>query len=304
MKPWSFKPAEFIPFRDTKAIEKVIRIKRKDFDKHQNPDYRITIMPDSEVGFRWVADMFHRIVSARDEGRKVVIITPNPARCYMQVAYLINRFKVDCKHVYTFNMDEYANEDGQTPPESWPLSFMYAFKKFFWSEIDPKLRPPEKQVRGPDSKTIKDYSRTIADMGGADICYSGPGWTGHVAFVDPDSPQFKSRDLKEFLKKGARISRLSPFTIAQNSLHGFFGASGNLCAVPPMAATIGPADVAGAKNRIDIHSLVTHGSFSSWQRRLSWAGGPHSQPVQPPRRAPPARPAPGRTRPRPSRLRS
>lgn len=266
MTKWTFQPAPFIPFRDVKAIEKVIKIKRADFAKHRNPDYRITIMPDSEVGFRWVTDMFYRIQSARDEGRRVVLITPNPARCYMQVAYLINRFKVDCKHVHTFNMDEYANERGQTPPESWPLSFMYAFKKFFWAEIDPTLRPPERQMQGPSTKNIKYYSRMIEDMGGADMCYSGPGWTGHVAFVDPDSPQFNSRNLKEFLKKGARISRLSPFTIAQNSLHGFFGASGNLCAVPPMAATIGPADVVAAKNRLDIHSLTTQGSFSSWQR--------------------------------------
>jgi glucosamine-6-phosphate deaminase len=59
---------------------------------------------------------------------------------------------------------------------------------------------------------------------------------------------------------------MSPFTLAQNSLHGSFGASGNLCAVPPMAATIGPADVAASKNRIDIHSLSVNGAFASWQR--------------------------------------
>jgi len=23
----------------------------------------------------------------------------------------------------------------------------------------------------------------ITDLGGADICYSGPGWTGHLAFI-------------------------------------------------------------------------------------------------------------------------
>jgi len=33
----------------------------------------------------------------------------------------------------------------------------------------------------------------IEDAGGADICYSGPGWTGHVAFVDPDAPEFRPR---------------------------------------------------------------------------------------------------------------
>ena len=62
------------------------------------------------------------------------------------------------------------------------------------------------------------------------------------------------------------LCRLSPFTLAQNSLHGSFGSSGNLCAVPPMAATIGPADVVAAKNRIDMHGLTVHGSFASWQR--------------------------------------
>ena len=183
-----------------------------------------------------------------------------------RVAYLINKFRVDCRHVYTFNMDEYADEEGQTAPESWPLGFMRAFKEYFWSQIDPELRPPEEQMQGPTTDNINDYSKMIVDAGGADACYSGPGWTGHVAFVEPDAPEFQAEDVEQFLMMGARICRLSPFTIAQNSLHGSFGASGNLCAVPPMAATVGAADVAAAKNRIDIHSLTVHGSFASWQR--------------------------------------
>jgi len=110
-------------------------------------------MPDDQVGFYWVSDMFWRIKTAADEGRRCVIITPNPARCYMQVARLINLFKVDCKHVWTFNMDEFANEDGQTAPEDYPQGFMCAFKNYFWSQIDPKLRPPEKaRFRGPQTE--------------------------------------------------------------------------------------------------------------------------------------------------------
>ena len=266
MKTWTFSPAEFIPFRDRQAIEKVIRIRKKDMARHPNRDYRITVMPDAEVGFRWVADMFRRIQAAAEAGRKVVLITPNPARCYLQVAHLINASKVDCRHVYTFNMDEYADEEGRTPPESWPLGFMHAFKKYFYSAIEPKLRPPERQIRGPTTKNIADYGKMIADMGGADVCYSGPGWTGHLAFIEPDAPEFQAASLDDFLRMGPRVCRLSPFTIAQNSLHGSFGASGNLCAVPPMAATIGPAEVVGAKHRIDMHALTVQGSFTSWQR--------------------------------------
>lgn len=68
---------------------------------------------------------------------------------------------------------------------------------------------------------------------------------------------------------GTRICTLSPFTIAQNSLHGCFGASGDLTAVPPKAATVGPAEILAAKHRIALHSITVGGSFQSWQRLTS-----------------------------------
>ena len=68
---------------------------------------------------------------------------------------------------------------------------------------------------------------------------------------------------------GPRVCTLSPFTIAQNSMHGSFGASGDLCAVPPKAATIGPAEVIGAKHRIDLHAIAVGGSKISWQRFMT-----------------------------------
>jgi hypothetical protein len=105
----------------------------------------------------------------------------------------------------------------------------------------------------------------LADLGGADICYSGPGWTGHLAFIEPDAPEFAG-SLAEWKKMGPRVCTFSPFTIAQNSLHGCFGCSGDLCAVPPKAATIGPAEVIGSKHRIDMHAITVDGSFASWQR--------------------------------------
>ena len=49
-------------------------------------------------------------------------------------------------------------------------------------------------------------------------------------------------------------------------MHGSFGASGDLCAVPPKAATIGPAQVIAAKHRIDLHAISVGGSHISWQR--------------------------------------
>ena len=266
MKAFTYSPSEFIPFRDQKVVERVCKIKRKDITKHWNPGFHITVLADADIEFLWVADLFHRIKQSADAGRKLVLIMPNPWPSYAKVAYLINKFRVNCRHVHTFNMDEYANEHGDIAPESWPLGFAHAFKKYFYSQIDRKLRPPEKQIQGLTNKNLKNYGRMIADLGGADICYSGPGWTGHLAFIEPDAPEFAVASFEEWKLLGPRVCTLSPFTIAQNSLHGSFGLSGNLCAVPPKAATIGPAEVIAAKHRIDLHAISVGGSPVSWQR--------------------------------------
>jgi len=265
MAKFKWSPAKFIPFRDMKAIERCRQIKRKDITKHWNPDFRIQVLAADKIEPKWINDIFQRIKQSADEGRQLVMIMPNPWPNYVKVAALINKHKVSCRHVHTFNMDEYADEHGNIAPLSWEFGFGYAFKKFFYSAINPKLRPPEKQVHAFTNKNIKSYGKMIADLGGADICYSGPGWTGHLAFIEPDAPEFAG-SLAEWKKMGPRVCTLSPFTIAQNSLHGCFGASGDLAAVPPKAATIGPAEVIGAKHRIDMHAISVGGSFQSWQR--------------------------------------
>jgi glucosamine-6-phosphate deaminase len=212
-----------------------------------------------------VADMVKRIKHAAETGEKLVMILPNPCPTYRHVARLINALQIDCRHVYAFAMDEYADENGNIAPPEWECSFTYAMFKYFYYNLEPHLRPPVSQFVGFTNKNIMDYSRMIADMGGADICYSGPGWTGHLAFIEPDAPEFNA-PLEIWKEMEARIVTLSPFTLAQNSLHGIFGKSGNLAAVPPKAATIGPADVIRSKNRMDTHAITVHGTGTAWQR--------------------------------------
>ena len=269
MTDFEYSPSQHVPFRDKAVLERVRRIKRADIAKHPNPDFRITVFKDgAEIEFRFLMDMFHRIKTASDEGRRLVMIIPQPYPAYARIAYLINLFRVDCRNLYTFNMDEYANEDGVIAPETWPWGFTYSLKNNLYAHIDEGLRPPESQMVGLTNENLADYGKMIADLGGADICYSGPGWTGHLAFIEPDAPEFAG-DLEAWKKMGPRIVTLSPFTLAQNSLHGSFGMSGDLAAVPPKAATIGPAEVIGAKHRIDMHALLVHGTLTTWQRLIS-----------------------------------
>jgi glucosamine-6-phosphate deaminase len=212
--------------------------------------------------------MFYRIKTAADQGKTCTLILPNPNHGYIKLAHILNRFHVHCGHLHVFIMDEYADENGNVAPESFPQGFMRSFKSYFYRQLDPALRPPEEQIHGPTTRNIADYGRMIADVGGADACYSGPGWTGHLAFIEPDAPEFEA-ELEAWKTMGPRIVTLSPFTIAQNSLHGSFGMSGDLALVPPKAATIGPAEVIGAKYRMQQHALSVAGTAVSWQRLVT-----------------------------------
>jgi glucosamine-6-phosphate deaminase len=265
---FAYSPSRWVPFRDKAVLEKVRNIKKEDLTKHDNPKLNISIVKDDEAEFIFVTDMFYRIKQAADKNEKVVLILPNPAPSYRKVAYLINKFKINCKNLYTFAMDEYANEDGRIAPETWRYGFTYAMMDNFYYQIEAGLRPPIEQFQAPNNKNIYDYGKKIADMGGADVCYSGPGWTGHLAFIEPDAPEFNA-PLEEWKKMGPRIVTLSPFTLAQNSLHGSFGMSGDIALVPPKAATIGPAEVIASKARLEIHALSIHNTDTAWQRLMS-----------------------------------
>ena len=265
---FEYSPSACVPFRDKEALAKARAIKKEDITKHANPDFKIQIMNADEIEMVLVADMFYRIKQSDDEDKKVVLILPNPVPTYRKVAYLINKFRVNCRNLHCFAMDEYANEHGEVAPEDWRLGFTYAMKHNLLYAIDEALRPAEKQIVGFTTKNVNDYSKMITDAGEADACYSGPGWTGHLAFIEPDAPEFDA-PLEEWKQMGARICTLSLLTLAQNSLHGSFGMSGDIAAVPPKAATIGPRDVIASKSRIDMHSLGVHGTMTSWQRLMT-----------------------------------
>jgi glucosamine-6-phosphate deaminase len=265
MSEFTYEAAKCVPFRDKEVIARCRAIKREDIEKHPNPDFRIKVVQDEDATFIWFADLVSRLKLASDSGEKVVMILPNPWPGYRHVARIINRCRINCKNFWAFAMDEYADQDGNIAPESWEFGFSHAMLKYFYYEIDEDLRPPREQFVCFCDVGINDYSKMLADQGGADICYSGPGWTGHLAFIEPDAPELQA-PLEEWKTFGAKIVTLSPFTLAQNSLHGCFGRSGDLSMVPPKAATIGPADVIAAKHRFDTHGITIAGTLSSWQR--------------------------------------
>ena len=176
--------SKFIPFRDAEACARVRNIKRADITKHPNPKFRIRVIDDLTTFYtEFALDIVGRIKRKLDAGKKFVGILPvGPTPQYEVAARMINELKISCRHVHTFNMDEYADENGNTAPLSWEGSFQAAMWDNFFNKIDAKLRPPARQIHFPDSKNISSYSRMIEDAGEADVCYGGIGWCGHIAF--------------------------------------------------------------------------------------------------------------------------
>jgi len=185
MSEFNFEPAPFVPFRDKEVIARCRVIKREEITRHPNPDFKIQVIKDEDLAFIWFGDIISRLIRASGSGEKFVMIVPNPWPGYRHVARIINQCRIDCRNFWGFAMDEYADQDGNVAPESWELGFGHAMLKFFYYEIDKDLRPPREQfVLFSDLKDVSEYSRKLADLGGADICYSGPGWTGHLGFIE------------------------------------------------------------------------------------------------------------------------
>jgi 6-phosphogluconolactonase/glucosamine-6-phosphate isomerase/deaminase len=269
MSNFIFEPSDFVPFKDKAVLEMVRKIHGKDLEKYSNDKMKIKVIKNPHPII--IGDMFTRIKMSDDLDKKQVLILGNPEpETYIPVAELINYHKVNCRNVYLFAMDEWADQDGNIAPISYKAGFAHSLLNYFYYQIDEKLRMPLDHVFYPTNENIKYYSKLITETGegGADVCYSSPGWSGHIAFVDP-SPEFLTEDIEEYLEQEARIVTLHPLTICQNSLHGIFGQSGDIANVPPKAATIGPADVVRSRVRIELHALLTMGTFVSWQRMTS-----------------------------------
>jgi glucosamine-6-phosphate deaminase len=274
---FSFGLSSFIAFRDQAACERARRIRREDFTRHPNADFRISVVDEPAALYAAFADdLVDRIRAARAVGEPLVVILPaGPLRQYELAARTINRERLSLRHVHTFNMDEFANEDGVTAPTSWPGSFQRAMWKRFFSLIDAALRPPEEQIHFPTTEAIRDYSARIEALGGADVCYGGIGWSGHVAFWEPHLGAEFDGDLERYKAAGARLVELHPITVMQSALQSF---GGDWSAVPPCANTIGPRDVLRAKHR-SFWLAGGSGGDVSWQRFIARlvAHGPVSE---------------------------
>lgn len=263
---------EWYPFKDQSEIDRVRKITKEDIlamdGRHpSNPNIRLDVLKDEEFEMVMLTDMVKRIIDSDVNDRKCVMVMCNPNPTYRKVAYMLQELKVNMRNVKFYMMDEWADEDGNIAPLSYRAGFGHAFQEFMIKNIQ-GLGFRDENFIYHSNETTPVFTKMLEEDGEADIIYSGPGWPGHLAFIDPVDDWFKPT-MEEYLEQGAKVARLHPLTIAQNSLHGAFGYSGDISKVPPKGAMMGPRDAMKAKNVLDMHGITTAGTKVTWQRLTS-----------------------------------
>ncbi len=210
-------------------------------------DIPITILPDMETYYKHLGRHMADIIIANNKaGRHTSFILPvGPTQQYPEFAKMVNEEKIDCRNVYTFNMDEYLDWQGKMIPESHPMSFKATMKELLWSRIEDPLRIPAEQMFFPDSRCPEKMDKAFDKYGPVNCCYAGVGYHGHVAFNEGVVSRWYKIPEDDFLNARTHIVALADDTFVINSVRE---AGGNCEIFPPFAITIGMKDIMASKH--------------------------------------------------------
>lgn len=176
---------------------------------------------------------------AREAGKKLAMILPvGPMGMYKWASYFLNEWDVDCSHVYTFNMDEWSDDEGNTLANTDSASFEFSMKQAFFNKLNKTV--PECQRNFATKDNLPTYPEKIAALkaeGAKLVLVYGIGRMCHIAFWEPQFGE-EYATFEEWKKAPYRIAaKLHPLTIEQNALTSF---KSRTTLVPCRANTIGP----------------------------------------------------------------
>lgn len=206
-----------------------------------------------------------QIKLAGEAGQKLAMILPvGPMGMYKWAVYFLKAWKVDCKHVYTFNMDEWSDAEGNTLPSDNSASFEYSMKQAFFNPLG-EYTIPESQRNFATKENLPTYPekiKALKEEGAKLVLVFGIGRMCHIAFWEPQFGAEFATD-EEWAKQCYRIgAKLHPLTIEQNALTSF---KSRTTLVPCRANTIGPGLFLQA-------DYIIGGADGTLGRGMQWQG--------------------------------
>ena len=206
-----------------------------------------------------------QIKNARERGEKLAMILPvGPMGMYKWAVYFLTEWKINCDHVYTFNMDEWSDSEGNTVPADSTSSFEYSMKQAFFNPLG-ELTIPENQRNFATKENLPTYQEKIAALkaeGAKLVLVFGIGRMCHIAFWEPQfAVEYASE--AEWKQDCYRIAaKLHPLTIEQNAITSF---KSRTTLVPCRANTVGP----GLMFQAD---YIIGGADGALGRGMGWQG--------------------------------
>ncbi len=262
---FEFAPAEWLPMQDREMLDRIGLMSVADHQGkiYENPDFEVQVVYDVHNYF--ATDLFHRIRMSDVQDKKLVVILPSPENAvFISCVESLNKYQVSCRNVHVFFLYEYANEKGDVAPWQSPYSRSGHFMRYFYNRLEEHLRMPLEQVHFWTRENTASYSDLIAAEGGADVAYTAMSWSGGIGAIDYES--FPAETMEEFLAMGSRYVTPMMEMQAHDSLRGMFGCSGDIGNVPPCCVTVGPRDLAAARERVDVEYLSACGGNPSLQK--------------------------------------
>ncbi|MHB1001378.1 MAG: sugar phosphate isomerase family [Armatimonadota bacterium] len=180
------------------------------------------------------------IRNAREAGQEIAFILPvGPMGMYKWAVYFLKQWNIKCDHVHGFNMDEWADGEGNTLPSTSPEAFQFAMEEAFYNPLG-ELTVPKEQRHFAVKSELPAYKEKILALkakGAKLVLVFGIGRMCHIAFWEPHfAAEFDT--LEEWKNQEYRLgAMLHPLTIEQNAITSF---KSRTTLVPACANTIGP----------------------------------------------------------------
>ena len=208
-------------------------------------------------------EIANEIKKANERKEKIAFILPvGPMGMYKWAVYFLKEWNVSCKNVWCFNMDEWADAEGNTI--TGEASFQNAMETAFYNPLG-ELTVPKDHRNFATKENLPTYPEKISALkkeGAKLVLVYGIGRMCHIAFWEPQfGSEFASNE--EWLKQPYRIAaKLHPLTIEQNAITSF---RSRTSMVPCRANTVGPAILFQADYAIG-------GADGIFSRGMQWQG--------------------------------
>ena len=191
----------------------------------KNSKIPVRVMQTEPDMMEEIAELMASVIEKNNaKGEKTVIICPvGPIGQYPIFAQKVNERNISLQNCWFINMDEYLVGDDETIPYENPLSFKATMDRVLYSQVRKELLMPTSQRLFPEPKKEAEIDALFEKLGKVDLCLTGVGINGHIAFNEPPKVNDVITD-EEYKNCGTRCADIATETVVNNGANKLRGA--------------------------------------------------------------------------------